>query len=98
MENKNADGIDSIFLGINGYAYGMELWRKVRRIYYGIQEFRRRYYCRCAKPTPFSRGRIVGVGVHRGGGENTERPVWRVVLRQPVRWRVIVLLCSVLNG
>ena len=25
MENKNADGIDSIFLGINGYACGMEL-------------------------------------------------------------------------
>ncbi len=58
----------------------MELWRKVRRIYYGIQEFRRILYFRFAQPKALSFRGMVGVGVHRAAVVDYERTAVRVVL------------------
>ncbi len=44
-------------------------------------------------PTPFSRGVVESVGIHRCGGGNMVRTAVRVVLCQPAGWRVIVLRC-----
>ena len=50
-------------------------------------------------PLPSVVGWIVSVWcAPPAGSENRERRGGRVVLRQPAGWRVIVLLCSVLNG